>query len=92
MFCHFPLWCPLSEAILNCVYFYSLLSAVLLLIVSLDKKLLLILHVLSTVVKMVCLWKFHNSDKRDLGTCMRLTVNKGKDKCTFTLNQAINFD
>ena len=41
---------------------------------------------------MVCLLKSHNLDKRALGTYMRLTVNKGIDKCTFTLSQVMNFD
>ena len=42
--------------------------------------------------KLVCLWKSHNWDKRSLGTYMRVTVNKGMDKCIFTLIvQAINF-
>ena len=34
---------------------------------------------------MVCLWKSHNLDKRALGTYMRVTVNKGIDKCTFKI-------
>ena len=63
---------------------------------SLDKELLLILHVITkvieyniehfhiyVVVKMVCLWKSHNLDKRADDTYMRVTVNKGIDKCTF---------
>ena len=40
---------------------------------------------------MVSLWKSHNLDKRALGTYMRVTVNKGIDKWTFTLSQAIDF-
>ena len=68
-----------------------MLSAVQLLIMSLDKKLFLILHVITkeikynishfhinVVVKMVCLWKSHNLDKRPLEAYMRVTVNKGK--------------
>ena len=67
---------------------------------SLDKKLLLNLHFITkeieyniehfhtyVVVKTVCLWKSHNVDKRALGTCMRVTENKGIDKCTFTLSK-----
>ena len=82
-----------------------MLSAVQSLIMLLDKKLLLILHVITkvtfnifiyknyVVVKMVCFWKSHNLDKRALGTYMRVTVNKSIDKCTFTLrSQAMNFD
>ena len=30
--------------------------------------------------------------QRVLGTYMRVTVNKGIDKCTFTLSEAMNFD
>ena len=41
---------------------------------------------------MVCLWKSHNLDKMAPGTYMRVTVNKGIDTCTFTLNQVMNFD
>ena len=41
---------------------------------------------------MVCLLKSRNINNRSLGTYMRETVNKGIDKCTFTLSQAINFD
>ena len=80
-----------------------------LIIMSLDKKLLLILHVIAkeiehnsshfhihvyVVVKMVCLWKSHNLDKRVLDTYMRVTAYKGTciDKCTFTLSQAMDFD
>ena len=37
---------------------------------------------------MVCLWKFHNLDKRALGTYMRVTINKGIYKCTFTQSEA----
>ena len=74
---------------------------------SLDKKLLLILHVITkeieytiynfhiqfcVVVKMVCLWKSHNLDKRALDTNVNLTVDKSIDKCTFTLYQAMKFD
>ena len=44
VFCNFPIWCPLSEVILNCIDSWSLLSAVQTLIMSLDKKLWLILH------------------------------------------------
>ena len=40
---------------------------------------------------MVRLWKSHNLDKRALGTYMRVTVYKGKDKCTFTLSLAMIF-
>ena len=43
------------------------------------------------VVKMVCLWKSHNLDKRALGTYMRITVNNGIG-FTFTLSQALHFD
>ena len=41
---------------------------------------------------MVWLWKFYKLDKRALDTYMRVSVNKGIDKCTFTLSQAMNFD
>ena len=44
------------------------------------------------VLKMVCLWKSRNLDKRALGTYMRVIVNKGIDKCMFTLSQAMTFD
>ena len=43
--------CPLSEIILNCIDSRSLLSAVQSLIMSLDKKLLLILHVITKVIE-----------------------------------------
>ena len=46
---------------------------------SLDKKMLLILHVITKEIKGPC------------GTYMRVTVNKGIDKSTFTLSQAMNF-
>ena len=51
VFCHFPIWCPVSEAILDCIDSWSLLSAVQPLITSLDKKLLLILHVLTKEIE-----------------------------------------
>ena len=66
-----------------------MLSAVQALNMSLDKTLLLILHVITkeieyniyyfhiyAVVKMVCLWKSHNLDKSVLDTYMRVTVLK----------------
>ena len=71
---------------------------------SLDKKLLLILHVITKEIvhnitfaykcccEMVCLWKSYNLDKRALRTYMRVTVNKDVDKCSFTLSQAMDFD
>ena len=73
---------------------------------SLDKKLLLILyaitkeieyniqhfHIYVVVVKIFCLWKSHKLDKRAIDTYTRLTGNKGTDKCTFTLGQAMNLD
>ena len=43
------------------------------------------------VVKMDCLLKSHNLDKRALNTYMRVTVNKGIDKCTFNLSQAMDY-
>ena len=95
----------MSEVILNCIDSLSLLSAVQALIMSLDKTLLLNLHVITkeieyniyhfhiyVVVKMVCLWKSHNLDKSVLNTYMRVTVNKGICKCTLTLTQAKKFD
>ena len=72
---------------------------------SLDKKLLFILLVITkdieynikhfhiyVVVKVVCLWKSHNLVMRALGTYMRVTVNKGIDKYSFALCQAMDFD
>ena len=62
---------------------------------SLDKKSLLMLHVITKEIehniynfhicccKMVCLWESHTLDKMALGTYMRLTVNKGIDKMYF---------
>ena len=105
VFWHFPIWCHSWEVILNCIDSWSLLSAVQTLIISMYKKLLLILHVITkeieyniyhfhiyVVVKKLCLWKSHNLDKRTLDTYMRMPVNKDIDKCTFTLSQAMNFD
>ena len=43
-------------------------------------------------MKMACLSKSHNLERRVIGTYMRVTVNKGLDKYTFTLSQAMNFD
>ena len=44
-------------------------------------------------MKIGLFWKSHNLNKRALGTYMRVTVNKGVDKCIFTLVvQAVNFD
>ena len=41
---------------------------------------------------MFCLWKSYNLDKRAIDTYMRVTVNKGIDNCTFTLNQEMKFN
>ena len=51
VFCHFPILCTLSEVILKCIDSRSLLSDVHLLIMSLDKKVLLILHVLTKEIE-----------------------------------------
>ena len=81
-----------------------MLSVVQSLIMSLFRKSLLILHVITNeienninyfhiyVMKILCLWKSHNLYKRALGIYMRVTVNKSIDKSTFTLSQAMNFD
>ena len=46
---------------------------------------------INVVVKIMSLWKSHNLDKWPLGTYMRVIVFKGIAKCTFILNQAMNF-
>ena len=79
-FCHFPIRCLLSGVVLECIDSWSLFSCLLLVIIMLYKTLMLfnywkneVRHLYSFIhigvynCILVCLWKFHNLDKRALG-------------------------